>query len=186
MVNEEDFLMNKAAKAYIRVVDRTSRAVGKFAMFLVLGMIGILLYETISRTVFNKPHIWSVETAQFVMAAYYLLGGGYTLLLDGHVRMDLFYHRWSIKKKALADVMTFFIVLIYMVVLIIGGLKGMIYAVKYNQVSYSAWAPSVIPIKIIMNGGIILMFFQTISELLKDIAVARGEDVTVVRAEDKK
>ncbi len=178
--------MNKAAKAYVRIIEKISRAVGKFAMFLVLGMIAILLYETISRTVFNKPHIWSVETAQFVMAAYYLLGGAYTLLLDGHVRMDLLYHRWSTKKKALADVITFFIVLIYMVVLIIGGIKGLLYAVKYKQVSYSAWAPTVVPIKFIMNGGIILMFLQTIAELIKDIAVARGEDVTVVRAEDGK
>ncbi len=178
--------MNKAAKAYVRTIDKMSRAIGKFAMLLVLGMIAILLYEALSRTIFNKPHIWPVEMAQFVMAAYYLLGGAYTLLLDGHVRMDLLYHRWSTKKKAVADVITFFIVLIYMVVLIIGGVKGLIYAVKYNQVSYSAWAPTVIPIKIIMNFGIFVMFLQTISELIKDFAVARGEDITVVRAEDRK
>ena len=178
--------MNKAAKAYVRTIDKMSRAVGKFAMFFVLGMIAILLYETISRTVFNKPHIWSVEMAQFVMAAYYLLGGAYTLLLDGHVRMDLLYHRWSTKKKALADVITFFIVFIYIVVLLTGGIKGLIYAIRYNQVSYSAWAPTVIPIKIIMNFGIVVMFLQTISELIKDIAVARGEDITVVRSEDRK
>lgn len=178
--------MNKAAKAYVRTIDSISRTVGKFAMFLVLGMVAILLYETISRTVFKQPHIWAVELAQFVMAAYYLLGGGYTLMLDGHVRMDLLYHRWTVRKKALADVITFFITFIYMVVLVVGGIQGFIYAVKYKQVSYSAWAPTMIPIKFIMTTGMILMFFQTISELIKDIAVARGEDIEIVRAEDRK
>ncbi len=176
--------MIKAAKTYVRVIDKTSRAVGKFAMLFVLGMIAVLLYEAISRTIFNKPHIWSVETAQFIMAAYYLLGGGYTLLLDGHVRMDLLYHRWTTRQKAVADVITFFIVLIYMTVLTYGGIQGIIYAVKYKQVSYSSWGPSVIPIKFIMTGGIVLMFLQTISELIKDIAVAMGEDIESVRGGD--
>jgi len=178
--------MNKAAKAYVRAIDQTSRAVGKFAMSMVLLMVAVLLYETISRTVFNQPHIWSVELSQFIMAAYYLLGGGYALLIDGHVRMDLLYHRWTFRQKAIADVITFFITLVYMVVLTYGGVQGIIYAVRYKQVSYSAWAPSLIPIKFIMTAGIILMFLQTISELIKDIAVARGEDIDVVRAEDKK
>lgn len=178
--------MNNAAKTYVRIIDSTSRAVGKVAMFFVLGMIVILLYETISRTIFDTPHIWAVESAQFVMAAYYLLGGGYVLLIDGHVRMDLLYHKWSSRKKAIVDVITFFIVLIYMTTLTWGGIKALIYAVKYKQVSYSAWAPPVLPIKIFMMMGITVMFLQTISELIKDVAVARGEDIEIVRAEDKK
>ena len=62
-----------------------------FAMYLVFPMIGILFFETVSRTIFNHPWIWTVEMAQFVMAAYYTLGGAYTLIMDGHVRMDLTY-----------------------------------------------------------------------------------------------
>jgi hypothetical protein len=38
-------------------------------------MMGLLLFESISRTLFDRPHIWVVEMAQFTMAAYYLLGG---------------------------------------------------------------------------------------------------------------
>ncbi len=141
-------------------------------------MMGILLFETLARIIFNRSQLWSVEMAQFFMAAYYLLGGGYTLLIGGHVRMDLFYHRWSAKRKALADGITFFITLLYMLVLLHGGIKGLIYSIKYNQVSYSSWAPPVTPIKIIMLIGITLMLLQTISELIKDLAIARGEEIT--------
>ena len=108
-------------------MDATSRIVGKFAMFLIFAMVAILLFETMARIIFNRSQLWSVEMAQFFMAAYYLLGGGYTLLIGGHVRMDLFYHRWSAKRKALFDIITFFVILLYMVVLFYGGIKGLIY-----------------------------------------------------------
>jgi len=169
--------MIKAAKIYVRYMDATSRAVGKFVMFLVFAMIGILIYETVSRTIFNRPHVWSMETAQFVMAAYYLLGGGYTLLMGGHVRMDLLYNKWSAKRKAVADVITFFIILLYLVVLLYGGFQGIQYALKYKQVTYSAWAPQVAPIKIIMQIGIVMMLLQIIAEFIKDLAIIRGEDI---------
>jgi TRAP-type mannitol/chloroaromatic compound transport system permease small subunit len=169
--------MIKAAKIYVRYMDATSRVVGKVVMFLIFGMIGILLYEAVSRTIFNRPHIWSVESAQFVMAAYYLLGGGYSLLIGSHVRMDLLYDHWSAKGKAVADVITFFVALLYLVVLTYGGFQGILYAVKYKQVTYSAWAPQVAPIKIIMQIGIVMMILQLIAEFIKDLAIIRGENI---------
>lgn len=169
--------MIKAAKIYVRYMDATSRVVGKVVMFLIFGMIAILLYETVSRTIFNRPHIWSVESAQFVMAAYYLLGGGFSMLIGSHVRMDLLYDRWSVKKKAVVDVITFFIILLYLVVLIYGGFQGILYALKYKQVTYSAWAPQVAPIKIIMQIGIVMMLLQVIAEFIKDLAIIRGENI---------
>lgn len=169
--------MIKVAKIYVRYMDATSRAVGKVVMFLIFGMIAILLYETVSRTFFNTPHIWSVESAQFVMAAYYLLGGGYSLLIGSHVRMDLLYNNWSAKKKAVVDAITFFLALLYLVVLTYGGIQGILYAIKYKQVTYSAWAPQVTPIKIIMQIGIVMMLLQLIAEFIKDLAIIRGENI---------
>ncbi|MFZ3109279.1 MAG: TRAP transporter small permease subunit [Rectinemataceae bacterium] len=169
--------MIKAAKAYVKYVDATSKWVGKVVMYLIFVMIGILLYDTISRTVFNKPNVWAVELTQFFMAPYYLLGGASALLLGGHVRMDVFYDKWSPKRKALSDVITFPIILFYIAVLIIGGIQGIQYAAKYGQVTYSSWAPKVLPVKIFMVAGIVLMLLQVISEFIKDIATLRGEDL---------
>ena len=44
--------------------------------------------------------------AQFMLTAYYILGGGYSMQIDAHVRMDVFYSRWSPRKQALADALT--------------------------------------------------------------------------------
>ncbi len=169
--------MKNAVKAYVHAIDSTSRATGKLVMFMVFGMMGILLYESISRTIFNKPHIWAVEFSQFVMAAYYTLGGAYSYLIEGQVRMDIFYHKWSPKRKATMDVITFSILAFYLVILLHGAYKGITYAIEYKQVSYSAWSPVLYPIKIIMTIGIVMMMLQAIAEFFKDLARARGEDI---------
>ena len=95
-----------------------SRVTGKYVMFMVFGMMGILLFESVARTIFNRPHIWAVEFSQFVMAAYYTLGGAYSHLIEGNVRMDIFYHKWSPRRKAMMDCFTFSILAFYLVVLL--------------------------------------------------------------------
>ena len=170
--------MNKVIKAYVKGITATSVAVGTASMYLVFGMIGILFFETVCRTVFNNPWIWTVEMAQFVMAAYYTLGGAYTLLLDGHVRMDLTYAKWSPKNKALADILTFAVIMLYLGVLLLGGLISLEYSIQYKQKSYSPWGPPVTPIKIIMLFGMLLMILQVIAEFFKDLARVRGKETT--------
>ncbi|OHD76394.1 MAG: C4-dicarboxylate ABC transporter permease [Spirochaetes bacterium RBG_16_67_19] len=169
--------MNKVIKGYVDGITATSKAFGAMAMYLLFGMLGILFFETCSRTFFNKPWIWTVEMAQFVMAAYYTLGGAYTLIIDGHVRMDLAYAKWSPKNKALADVLTFALIMLYLGVLLLGGIISLEYSIKYRQKSYSSWAPPVTPIKIIMLIGMTLMILQVIAEFFKDLAKVRGKEV---------
>lgn len=169
--------MPKAVKIFVRSVDAVNTVVGKFSMYLVFGMMGVLLFESISRTIFNKPHIWVVEVAQFTMAAYYLLGGGYSMILKGHVRMDLFYGRWSEKKKAVVDLFTGLFLIFYLVFLLLGAYSSIEYAVMYGQRNRSAWAPLMSPIKIIMGTGVLLMLLQAIATFFKDLATARGEKI---------
>jgi TRAP-type mannitol/chloroaromatic compound transport system permease small subunit len=168
--------MPRAVKIYVRYVDALSRVVGRFAMYLIFAMMGILLFSAISRTV-HVPHIWVVEMAQFTMAAYYLLGGGYSMMLDSHVRVDILYARWSKKKRGFADSITAFCLIFYLVFLLVGGLSSTQYAIEYGQKNYSSWAPPMAPIKIIMTLGILLMLLQAISMFFKDWARARGEDI---------
>ncbi|MBS1270263.1 MAG: Sialic acid TRAP transporter permease protein SiaT [Gammaproteobacteria bacterium] len=143
-------------------------------MYLIFAMMGILLYSALSRTLFDSPVIWGVEMAQMTMAAYYLLGGGYSMRMDFHVRMDLLYGRWPVKRQAFADSITAFCLILYLVVLLHGGISSTEYALEYNQKNYSVWAPPMAPIKIVMTFGIFLMFLQAVSIFFKDLARARG------------
>jgi TRAP-type mannitol/chloroaromatic compound transport system permease small subunit len=169
--------MPRAVKIYVHYIDTANKAVGKFSMYLVFAMMGILLFESITRTIFNWPHIWVVESAQFLMAAYYLLGGGYSMILDGHVRMDLLYGRWSARGQAISDLITAFLLMFYMVFLLTGGISASKYALQYGQVNYTPWAPPLAPIKIVMTIGIFLMLLEVIAFFFKDLAKARGETI---------
>jgi len=169
--------MPKAVKIFVRYIDAANKAVGRFSMYLVFVMIGILLFASISRTIFDKPYIWVVEMAQFTMAAYYLLGGGYSMILKGHVRMDLLYGRWSEKRKATVDLFTGLFLIFYLVFLLVGAYSSIEYAVMYGQRNRSAWAPLMAPIKIIMGTGVLLMLLQTIATFFKDLATAKGEKI---------
>jgi TRAP-type mannitol/chloroaromatic compound transport system permease small subunit len=146
-------------------------------MYLVFAMMGVLLFESISRTAFSLPHIWVVEMAQFTMAAYYLLGGGYSMILDGHVRMDLLYGRWSTKKQGMVDAFTDLFLLFYLGFLLFGGISSIEYALEYGQTNYTPWSPPLAPIKIIMAIGIALMLLQVVATFFKDVAKARGETI---------
>jgi len=167
--------MPKAVKIFVRSVDKINTVVGIFSMYLVFMMIAILLYEPIARNLFGVSCIWAVEMAQFTMAAYYLLGGGFSMLLKGHVRMDLLYGRWSEKKQAKVDAVTSLFLIFYLVFLLVGAYSSIEYAVMYGQKNRSAWAPYMAPIKIIMGTGVLLMLLQSIATFFKDIAKARGE-----------
>ena len=108
--------------------------------------------------------------AQFVMTGYYLLGGGYSLLSDDHVRMDLIYSRLKDRTKALLDTLTSVFLITYLVILLIGAYSSLEYTIQTNQRLFTAWAPYVWPIKSVMLFGILLMLLQSISIFFKDLA----------------
>jgi len=167
--------MPRAIRTYVRIVDTMNRGVGRLAMYLIFVMMATLLFSSISRTMFGASHIWVGEMAQFMLTAYYLLGGAYSLQLDSHVRMDLVYSRWSTRKKAAVDAVTVLFLMFYLVYLLIGGISSTEYAIEYGQKNYSSWAPPLAPIKVIMCIGITLMLMQTVATLFRSIAEARGK-----------
>jgi TRAP-type mannitol/chloroaromatic compound transport system permease small subunit len=169
--------MPKAIRLFVRYVDAVNYAVGRFAMYLFLLLGGILIYATLSRVLAGIPINWAIEMSQFVLSAYYLLGGPYSMQLNSHVRMDLLYARLSPRKRAMTDAITILFVIFYLVVLFIGGVSATEYAITYQQKNYSSWSPLLWPIKVIMTFGIFLMLLQAISTFFKDVAEARGKPI---------
>ena len=163
--------------AFVRVVDAVNYRVGRFAMYLIFVMAAILLASTGSRLIFGVPINWALEMSQFLLSAYYLLGGAYTLQTGGHVRMDLIYDRLSARRRAMTDAITILFVIFFLGVLFWGGVSSTQYAIVYNQKNYSAWAPVLWPIKIVMTAGVFLMLLQCVATFFKDIAIWRGKPI---------
>ncbi|MCF6321408.1 MAG: TRAP transporter small permease subunit [Rhizobiaceae bacterium] len=165
--------MPGAIVLYVRFVDAFNYRVGRFAMYLIFVLMAILLYSSISKTFF-LPSQWTLELAQFAMVGYYVLGGPYSIQLGSNVRMDLFYHKWSIRKKAWFDAFTVLLLIFYLGVLLYGGWDSTSYSLKYGERSATAWRPYMWPVKFVMMAGFFLMLLQATSELFKDIATIRG------------
>ena len=187
----------RAALVFSRLVDRFNGAIGLVVMYGVFVLMGILLWSSVSKTFF-VPSLWTLEMAQFAMVAYYMLGGPYAILMGSNVRMDLFYGEWSLRRKATVDVITVFFLIFYLGVLLYGALGSTAYSLGYwgreplaffaglitgseeigrLERSSTAWRPYIWPVKAIMIVGLFLMLLQAVSELIKDIARARGMDL---------
>ena len=169
--------MGKAIRLYVRWVDTFNRWIGRFAMRLIFVMAAIMVYAIFSRLFLGRPVNWVMAMSQFLLAAYYLLGGPYSMQLGAHVRMDLFYGRLSARRRALTDAFTILFVLFYLGVLFYGGVSSTEYAWTYNQKNYTAWAPPMWPIKAIMTFAIFLMLLQAVSAFFKDVAMALGKPI---------
>ncbi len=193
-------------RGYVRVVDGVNRRLGRIIMYGIFVMVGVLLWSSISKTFF-LPSPWTLEIAQFVMVAYYILGGPYSIQLGSNVRMDLFYGEWSDMRKAQVDAITVLLLIFYLGVLlygafdsaaysfghfssepfvffkdlivafVTGGVAGAQEVLGHLERSPTAWRPYLWPIKSIMIIGFFLMLLQAISELFKDIAKIRGFEI---------
>ncbi|MEM7060828.1 MAG: TRAP transporter small permease subunit [Pseudomonadota bacterium] len=187
----------RAAALYVRGVEAVNYRIGRIMMYGIFVMIGVLLWSSISKTFF-LPSRWTLEIAQFAMVAYYIMGGPYSIQLGSNVRMDLFYHIWTPRRKAWFDAFTVLLLIFYLGVLLYGGLGSTAYSLGYwgddplaffgglvtgaeevgrLERSATAFRPVLWPIKTIMCIGFFLMLLQAIAELLKDIARLRGDDM---------
>jgi len=198
--------MPRFVHLYIHAIDRLNRAIGRIAMYLIFVMIGVLLWSSVSKVAFN-PSLWTLETAQFLMVAYYVLGGPYSIQLGSNVRMDLFYGEWSIKTKAWVDAFTVVFLIFYLGVLLYGAVGSTAYSLGYFgtepftffkdlavtlvtqgfgaagemlgflERSSTAWRPVMWPIKSLLVFGVTLMLLQVLAEFLRDIGRIRGEEI---------
>jgi TRAP-type mannitol/chloroaromatic compound transport system permease small subunit len=169
--------MPPAIRRFVRIVDAVNYRIGRVAIYLLFVLGAVLLSSTVSRLLIGAPMNWALEMSQFILSAYYLLGGPYALQQGTHVRMDVFYDRLSARRRAVTDAYTILFVIFYLAVLFMGGVSSTNYAIVYKQQNYSAWAPVLWPIKAVMTFAIFLMLLQCVATFFKDVAIARGKPI---------
>ncbi len=167
--------MREFMAAYVRVIERFNHRVGRMAMYLIFVLIAVLLWSSFTKVMPGmRPSLWTLEMAQYLMVAYYMLGGPYSIQLDTNVRMDLVYGQFSHRRKAFVDSFTVVFLIIYLGFLLYGGLDSLNYAITFGERSSSAWRPYLWPVKTVMVIGIFLMLLQAVAELFKDIENVRN------------
>lgn len=142
-------------------------------MYLLFALMAVMLAGALARAVW-VPQIWTDETGQFLLVAYFMLGGAYAMQMGSAVRMDVFYSTWSDRTRAAVDAVTIFALLFYLGVLLWGGIESTQYALQYGERRPGIWRPYMAPIKMVMVAGIVLMILQCTCFLIRDLARLRG------------
>lgn len=85
-------------------IDRMNRAVAWLVRWLALVMVMVQFVIVIGRYVFGVNSIAAQESVLYMHATLFMLGAGFTLLVDKHVRVDVFYAKLSDTARRRIDI----------------------------------------------------------------------------------
>lgn len=157
------------AQKMVTLLDGISVFVGRKAAWLALPMMLSLIYEVTMRYLFKMPTIWAMDVAIGLYGVHFMLGSPYCLKEGQHIRTDFFYHHWSVRTKAVVDLINY-IVLFFPVHIIFFDIScGYFYkSFSQNEVSVtSPWMPPIWPVKLAIPICVGLTLLQGLSEVLK-------------------
>ena len=172
----------KFLTAVAKWIDTLNEWVGRGVAWITLGLVLVVFADVVMRYLFNTSFVFTQELEWHLFAFIFLIGGGYTLLHDGHVRVDIIYQRLGFKGKAWVN-------LIGVILFLIPGCAMIITtSFKFAYTSFSIMEgspdPGGIPFRFVLKGcitvGFILLLLQGISlglhSLLQILNVEKPEE----------
>ncbi|MBM4330405.1 MAG: TRAP transporter small permease subunit [Deltaproteobacteria bacterium] len=135
-----------AIRTLINIIDTISEWTGRFAVWALVVVVGIIVYEVITRRVFGSPHVWTYEIITFFYGFHFMILAAYTLLHKGHVAIDIIYIRFSPKKQAVLDLVTYlFFFFPFVIILLYVGFDNAVASWATGEKTLTARLPLVLP-----------------------------------------
>jgi TRAP-type mannitol/chloroaromatic compound transport system permease small subunit len=159
-----------------RGIDRLNRWVGVLASIAVLASCAISAGNAFVRYGLSASSNAWLEVQWYLFAAMVMLGGAYTLYRNEHVRVDLLFSMYAPRTRLWVDVFGF-IVFMLPGVLLLAWMTWPFFLDSWarNEGSPNAGGLLRWPVKLLLPVGFALLALQGISELIKRIALLRGE-----------
>jgi TRAP-type mannitol/chloroaromatic compound transport system permease small subunit len=155
-------------------IDRISEWFGKIVSFMVPSVIAITVWEVIMRYIFNRPTIWVHETSEHLFAFSFLLGGAYTLLKGGHVRVDVLYLRFSPKGQMILNLFDSIFFFLFIGLLLWQGGEMAWESVSLLERSQSPWGPYIFHVILAVPVAALLMLLQGLAMFIRDLKKLTG------------
>jgi len=155
--------------AAIRWIDRFTDATGRLFALTQLLLVGIITYEVTSRSFFGAPTVWAFESSAMANGASFMLACGYALYKGAHVRTDIFWEKYSERRKGVIDLVSY-VVLFFptMIFLMVVGVDGALHAYNTGERSQeSIWRAIMWPFRAAIPLAALLFMIQGVSEALK-------------------
>ena len=163
-------------KRSLKTIDAINAWIGNFLSYFLFAFFALLFIEVILRYFFNSPTVWANELAQMLFGTYAILGGGYILLIGGHVNVDIVYSRFSIKTRAGIDIVTSLLFFLFCGMLFIYGGSLAWDSLSRFEHSQSAWNPPLYPAKLMLPLSAALLILQGITKLIRDVLILLGQN----------
>ncbi|MGD8258493.1 MAG: TRAP transporter small permease subunit [Desulfobacterales bacterium] len=87
-------------KTLSRWIDGLNEWVGRGVSWVTLSLVLVVFIDVVMRYLFNTSFVFTQELEWHLFGFIFLIGAGYTLLHDGHVRVDIIYQRLGFKGRA--------------------------------------------------------------------------------------
>ena len=146
-------------------IDAINQQVGRMVAWVSLGLVAVIFIDVTMRYLFNTSFVFTQELEWQLFGFIFLIGAGFTLLHDGHVRVDIFYQRLGFKNRAwvnLGGVLLFLIPGCLMVIT-----TSWKFTMNAFEILEGSPDPGGIPFRFIVKGfipvGFSLLFLQGIS-----------------------
>lgn len=160
----------------VRMLDALSDATGRAIAWLTLAMVLAAIAVVVLRYGFGVGKIWLQESVTWMHASVFMLGAAWTLRQDGHVRVDIFYRRMSLRRQALVDLAgTIFLLLPTCAYLLIESLPYVAGSWRVLERSREAGGmPALYLLKTIIPVMAGLLMLQGLAEALRAFGRLRG------------
>lgn len=161
--------------SFSRLVDNISLALGKVIMWLILAATLISAGNAILRKAFNIGSNAYLEIQWYLFAGVFMLGVGYVMLKNGHVRIDFISSRLSKRTNAIIDSIGIVVFTIPLAIIMIDlGWPYFYRAFTSGEMSQNAGGLIRWPVLALIPLGFFLLMVQALSELIKRIAFITG------------
>jgi TRAP-type mannitol/chloroaromatic compound transport system permease small subunit len=168
-----------------KTIDWISSGVGKLTMWLILITTLISAGNAVVRKIFNTSSNALLEIQWYLFAGVFMLGAGYCLLKNAHVRIDFIASRLSARARNWIDVIGILAVLFpFCLICIDLGWPLFVRAWESGEMSQSAGGLVRWPAYAMIPLGFALLLLQGISELIKRVAFLRGVGPDVLAHDD--
>ncbi|MDX1575799.1 MAG: TRAP transporter small permease subunit [Kiloniellales bacterium] len=166
-----------ALAAFVRSVDRLNDAVGRGVAWLTLAMVLITFAVVLLRYVFAIGWVWMQESYVWLHGIVFMLGAGYTLLHNGHVRVDIFYRDAGERRKALVDLFGSLLLLLPVVALIFWVSLDYVLDswIRLEESREAGGLPGLFLLKTVILGFCVLLGLQGLSLAGRSLLVLRGD-----------
>lgn len=152
-----------------RILEKFNTYVGQAASFVLPALTFVMMYEVISRYLFNKPTVWSFELSVFLTGSLGALGGGYGLLTKAHVTVDIFYERFSPKTKAVMDIIAWAFLMVFVLALGYVAFPRAIDSFRRMEGTETPWSPKVWPMRFAIAIGSALLGIQATAKFIENV-----------------